>query len=175
MVSFKRDDIIMALFYYLLQTYAVVIDVSGLSDFNERKGSAPGLVVVDFSASWCGPCRMIKPKYEELSEKYNGVLFLCVMEGPANTEIIRSAGIIVYLFTELKFFRLKSLFCKIPSRQAFEHFPPFNSLIKEIKLMKFKVQMRTLLRPRLFGTKFPPRLSPRFLARGTPCRVALMS
>lgn len=34
------------------------------------KSSAP--VLVDFTASWCGPCKMIAPLVDELSEEYEG-------------------------------------------------------------------------------------------------------
>ncbi|XP_044485834.1 thioredoxin H9 [Mangifera indica] len=36
------------------------------------------IVIANFSATWCGPCRMMAPFYRELSEKYPSLMFLVV-------------------------------------------------------------------------------------------------
>ncbi|XP_062480232.1 thioredoxin-like [Pezoporus occidentalis] len=47
------------------------------SEFEAELQSAGGrLIVVDFSATWCGPCKMIKPFFHSLCEKYGDVVFI---------------------------------------------------------------------------------------------------
>jgi len=40
--------------------------------FEEQVIRSDKLAVVDFSAEWCGPCRMVSPIIHELAEEYSG-------------------------------------------------------------------------------------------------------
>ncbi|MBS0647998.1 MAG: thioredoxin [Verrucomicrobia bacterium] len=47
-------------------------DLKKISEDNFEETIKKGIVLVDFYADWCGPCRMIAPHLEALSKEFEG-------------------------------------------------------------------------------------------------------
>ncbi|WP_375458047.1 thioredoxin [uncultured Enterovirga sp.] len=66
-----------------------VTDQSFATDVLEAKET----VVVDFWAEWCGPCRMIGPALEEISNEMAGKVKIAKINIDENPEIASQLGI----------------------------------------------------------------------------------
>jgi len=56
-----------------------------------KNGSLP--LVVDFWATWCGPCRMVGPIISELAEEYDGKIVVGKCDVEENEELAVEFGI----------------------------------------------------------------------------------
>ena len=56
-----------------------------------KNGNEP--FVVDFWATWCGPCRMVGPIVSELAEKYDGKIVVGKCDVEENEDLAAEFGI----------------------------------------------------------------------------------
>ena len=63
------------------------------TDQNFSTETAQGLVLVDFWAPWCGPCKMIAPVLEELDSEMSDVVKIAKVDVDENPETAGNFGV----------------------------------------------------------------------------------
>ena len=62
-------------------------------DFDQEVLEADTVVLVDFWAEWCGPCKMVAPILDDLSQEYDGKIKFTKVDVDENPETAMKYGI----------------------------------------------------------------------------------
>ena len=70
-------------------------EIKELTDANFQKEviNENGVVMVDFYAEWCGPCKMIDKTIKELKDENEGKIKICRADVETNSSIVGDLGI----------------------------------------------------------------------------------
>lgn len=66
--------------------------IQGETEFNTLLESEP-LLVVDCTATWCGPCKLIAPLIDQLAEEYRDRARVCKLDLDSNKDVAKRFGI----------------------------------------------------------------------------------
>jgi len=61
--------------------------------FASEVEASAGLVLVDFTATWCGPCRIVRPILEQLEKEYAGRLRIVAVDADENPRTVARYGV----------------------------------------------------------------------------------
>ena len=67
-----------------------------------------GITLVDFSAEWCGPCKMIAPVLEQLSTELEGKVNIIKVDVDVEQQLAQKYNVMSIPTLLLNFFRMSS-------------------------------------------------------------------
>lgn len=67
--------------------------IKELNDSNFAEVTSQGVVMVDFWAVWCGPCRALAPHVEAIAEEYEGRVVVGKLDIEASEKVAMDLGI----------------------------------------------------------------------------------
>ena len=62
-------------------------------NFNKEVLESDKVVLIDFWATWCGPCKMLAPTVSEIADEYEGKVKVCKLDVDQAMDIAMSYGV----------------------------------------------------------------------------------
>lgn len=80
--------------FLIILSFVFMADFTFTDDnFEAEVLKAKGLVLVDFFAVWCGPCKMMAPVIDKLAQAYEGKIKVGKLDGDENMKTSEIYGI----------------------------------------------------------------------------------
>jgi thioredoxin 1 len=98
------------------------------TNFNSEVLGSKGLVVVDFWAPWCGPCRMVSPVIDELAKEYEGKVKIGKVNVDENSQVVNQYSIM-----------------SLPSVVFFKDGQPFKTMVGAQTKESYKQEIEQLI------------------------------
>merc|ERR1712133_16772 len=73
--------------FHLAAVNRNIIDIQDEDDFRDRVVNSSLPVVVDFHATWCGPCKLLGPKLETMVDQHEGKVVMAKVDIDDNSDL----------------------------------------------------------------------------------------